>query len=134
MNSQVLHYVINHLFLPPQLPQEDDSGDIDSQAALLLHISESATAFAEGLSNTDVGTSVTPCWQILQKMLQSMHRIHENTHMSLAELQRTVENMEVQGESTSIGATHFTYLQHDNPRCAVSTHLRAEHRSHSSQI
>jgi hypothetical protein len=108
MNPQAVHYMINHLFLPPKLPQEDDSGDPSNQEALLLHLSESAKAFADGLSHLDhISAQASQAWRILQRMLESMHRIHRGTHLSMAELQRTIERMKVQGQLTLIVAIFY---------------------------
>jgi hypothetical protein len=101
MNPQALRYVINHLFLPPKLPQEDDSGDVSTQTAILYHVLESAKAFSDGLSHSNnVSAQVNQQWQVLQRMLESMHRIHRGKHLSMAELQGTIERMEVQGKLT----------------------------------
>jgi hypothetical protein len=128
MHPQALRYTINHLFLPPKLPQEDDSGDIHSQTYLLTHVLESADAFATGLSHSDVGDHVKQCWQVLRRTLESVHRIHSGTHISFAELQKTVECMEVQGRLMLIEAisSHFKSLTQCNLRHAMRTHLRTE--------
>jgi hypothetical protein len=99
-DSEALHYLINHLFLPPKLPQEDDSGDVFNQA-LLSHIIESATAFTGGLVHAGVDATVLECWTFLGRMLRKMHTIHQGTQISAAELQRTVKNTEVRGASIS---------------------------------
>lgn len=107
MKNDTLRYLINHLFLPPQLPQEDDSGNAGNQAALISHISESVAAFYEGLINAGVDHQVKQCWEHLQQTLGSMYQIHTDSHIFLPELRRTVKGMQVQGELLSIIAIHF---------------------------
>lgn len=110
MRTQALRYIINHLFLPPQLPQEDDNGDLLNQTNLLAHVLESVNAFAMRLSRADTSDHAKQCWQVLRQTLESMNRIHSGSHISLAELQRTVERMEAQGRLTLIEVIYFPYL------------------------
>jgi len=50
-----LRYLIDHLFLPPELPQKDDS-DPTSTHALLSHVSDSAAAFLRYQKTENAGT------------------------------------------------------------------------------
>jgi hypothetical protein len=90
-------YLINHLFLPPKLPQEDDSGDLDDEKALLLHISKSATAFLQMLERDGASQPVNQCWLVLQRMLRFMYGIHRRGQISAAELQRVICQMAPRG-------------------------------------
>ena len=51
-----LIYLVDHLFLPPKLPQEDNSTSGGPQA-LLLDVKESATTFVQKLDGKNTATS-----------------------------------------------------------------------------
>ena len=92
-------YIINHLFLPPVLPQTDDK-DVECQKALLLHVVESANVFCQHLEISGVDRTVHRCWRILYKMLLSMQTIRQDAFIDQQELQTAVQNMEVDGTSS----------------------------------
>ncbi|KAJ6458143.1 hypothetical protein C8R47DRAFT_1246692, partial [Mycena vitilis] len=88
-----LDYVINHLFLPPKLPQEDDSIDPGLQRELLQHISDCAQSFCEGLRDTNVDDEVQRCWNRLQKTLATFAGIHATSHISEGSLEAMINGM-----------------------------------------
>jgi hypothetical protein len=94
-----LNYLINHLFLPPQLPQEDDSSTAGPRA-LLHHVAESAYAFQDTLRRQNVDISVLSSWSTLCNMLQSMEALHQSVHIPLEDLSRSIGNMKMRGTFT----------------------------------
>ena len=96
-----LGYLINHLFLPPKLPQEDDS-DPTSTHALLRHVSDSAAAFLRYQKAENAGTGVLSVWRTLYKMLQSMEKLHKSIYIPLECLRSAINNMEMHGKFTPV--------------------------------
>jgi hypothetical protein len=94
-----LTYIINHLFLPPKLPQEDDSSPTGTQA-LLQHVTESAAAFVGSLRNQNVDLSVLHCWRTLHKMLESMALLHRSEYIPLKGLRDSINDMKIGGAFT----------------------------------
>jgi hypothetical protein len=101
INSNDLTYLINHLFLPPKLPQQDDSDSPGAQA-LLHFITNSAAAFLGALWDKNVDIGVLDRWRTLHKMLESMTSLHQSVHIPLEGLRRTINNMKIHGASTCI--------------------------------
>ena len=104
MDSDDLNYLINHLFLPPQLPQEDDSSTAGTRA-LLHHVADSAYAFQDTLRQQNVDISVLSSWSTLCNMLQSMEALHQSVHnqsvhIPLEDLSRSIGNMQMHGTFT----------------------------------
>jgi hypothetical protein len=100
MDSNALSYIINHLFLPPKLPQEDDTSNVDGQYMLLSHVAESANDFLRGLQDANVDIKDQQCWRVLERMLRQMCHIHRGTQLSPALLQKAVCDMNNRGPFT----------------------------------
>ncbi|KAJ7497967.1 hypothetical protein B0H11DRAFT_1715437 [Mycena galericulata] len=98
MDQDALNYIINHLFLPPKLPQEDDS-DSSQQDALLEHISTCARLFCEGLRKDyvhHIDRNAFACWETLRKTLGNFGDLHNNTrNISHARLEKVMNRMGV---------------------------------------
>jgi hypothetical protein len=94
-----LTYIINHLFLPPKLPQEGDSSPAGTQA-LLQHVTDSADAFVEVLCHQNVDISVLRSWCTLHKMLESMAVLHQSEYIPLEGLRSSISYMETGGAFT----------------------------------
>ena len=89
-------YLINHLFLPPKLPQQDDSTSGGPQA-LLSYVAKTATVFVELLKKEDVEANVLQGWTRLQKTLQWMDKLHTQSVLPLENVRRILSGMEVHG-------------------------------------
>jgi hypothetical protein len=94
-----LTYLVHHHFLPPKLPQEDDSSSAGTQA-LLQHVTDCAAAFAGSLRNQNVDLSVLHCWCTLHKMLKSMALLHRSEYIPLKGLCDSVNDMKIGGAFT----------------------------------
>jgi Family of unknown function (DUF6606) len=98
--SDDINYIVNHLFLPPKLPQEEDV-NFQSQNALLSHVVESAAAFYRAANDATADGDVCRYWSILHKMLSSMQTVRQGAYIDLQIFQRTVEDMCVNGTFTT---------------------------------
>ncbi|KAF8464761.1 hypothetical protein JB92DRAFT_3064074 [Gautieria morchelliformis] len=116
MDPSGIGYIVNHLFLPPNLPQEDDSRDMSlpqsdepstatlsntlrghrKQDALLSHVIESSGDFYRALNHDEADQDARQCWRVLDKMLRSMRRVRHGASTNPQELQQVIQNMEIQ--------------------------------------
>ena len=64
--EDILRYTLNHVFLPPKLPQKDDY-DADLDAALCRFAYDAALEFAAFLSESQQGR-----WSTVSRMLKNM--------------------------------------------------------------
>lgn len=73
--ENLLNYAINHIFLPPRLPNSSDHSP-DLEAGIIALVREFADNFAqlEDVQFTD--------WVTVTKMLASMSRVHDGRAMS----------------------------------------------------
>ena len=97
--SNNISYIINHLFLPPNIPQRVDR-TVDRQSALLSHVAESAKAFYEAVDCAEVDEHVRKCWDTLHRMIFLMQEVRHGSLINLPSLLSVVENMKISGAST----------------------------------
>ena len=95
MSLQSLMYLFHHVFLPPQLPQRDDSGG-QHDAALLTVVADALEDFGSfgdhqhGIEIEHVRTTIT-------RML-AVHDRHDNGHIVNDRLQATLRDVGDQGK------------------------------------
>ncbi|KAJ6561074.1 hypothetical protein DFH09DRAFT_1035925 [Mycena vulgaris] len=94
MHPATLEYIINHLFLPPRLPQKDDSL-LSLQKGLLNHISDCARSFCEGLRNDNVPNEVQARWATLRRTLENFASVHGVSEISRDSLQMIIIRMQL---------------------------------------
>ncbi|KAF8166619.1 hypothetical protein K438DRAFT_1857045 [Mycena galopus ATCC 62051] len=92
MDQAALEYAINHLFLPPKLPQEDDT-NVELERAFLKHIANCVKSFCEGLGRDHVDDEVQTHWKLLQRSMKSFANIHDSGKLSRENLQQVIEGM-----------------------------------------
>jgi hypothetical protein len=71
-----LRYIVNHIFLPPQLPQKDDQPEsyaYDHDLALLTY--QCAARFCEEAAHSDEGLSVR--WNPILAMLKNIADLND---------------------------------------------------------
>ena len=90
-----IEYLTNHLFLPPKLPQQDDSSSTGKNA-LLHHVTDSAAAFLKILEQ-DADIDVLHKWRTLHKMLESMEVLHKSEYIPLEGLRNSIKQMKIDG-------------------------------------
>ncbi|KAJ7777437.1 hypothetical protein B0H16DRAFT_1407125 [Mycena metata] len=94
MKQRALEYAINHLFLPPKLPQEDDSADVESQRELMRHIADCARQFCDGLREEAVDVGIQECWDRLHNTLVHFSDSHFPT-LTEDSLQAVIDGMQL---------------------------------------
>ncbi|KAJ7636920.1 hypothetical protein FB45DRAFT_1056179 [Roridomyces roridus] len=67
ISTNQLHYLINHIFLPPELPQKDDAS-LEANSTLCACILEAGASF----SNTLASTEERQGWATVMKMLERL--------------------------------------------------------------
>ena len=122
-----LAYLVNHLFLPPKLPQEDDSSS-DGPQALLSHVKENATAFLKELGEKNVDGDIIRSWTRLEKTFRWMDDLHVNGLLPLESLHGAISGMDVDG-ALSLSTTSSSNLLLPF-RCSRSPYRRPKCRSH----
>ncbi|KAF8063995.1 hypothetical protein FPV67DRAFT_1608613 [Lyophyllum atratum] len=83
MSSDTLVYIVNHLFLPPRLPQSDDHA-IERDLSICDVVINSAQAF-EAISAT---SPVHPPWTPIIKMLTGLRALHMTPSLDKREVQK----------------------------------------------
>ena len=91
-----LAYLVDHLFLPPKLPQEDDSSS-DGPQALLSHVNRSVKIFVKKLRKKRVDNDIIRSWARLQKTFQWMDDLHVKGLLPLKSLNGAISGMIVDG-------------------------------------
>jgi len=73
-NTKLLDYAINHVFVPPRLPNRAD-GTPKLEAALLRLVRDLARAFTGRL---EPGSTPHAGWEVISKMLTAFAELHED--------------------------------------------------------
>lgn len=89
----ILRFVIEHIFMPPKLPQEDPGEDIEQgiNVALCNNLIDAAQEFLEILP-----PSQHPLWIRMIKMMEFVRRTAEFP-LEEADLQRALSDMAIEG-------------------------------------
>ncbi|KAJ7272701.1 hypothetical protein B0H12DRAFT_1091594 [Mycena haematopus] len=90
--DQQLDYAINHLFLPPKLPQSADT-DVELEQTLLKHIANCVKTFCQGLRHNNVDNVVQNYWGLLQRTLDNFADIHGSGNLSKEHIQQVINGM-----------------------------------------
>ncbi|KAG9020175.1 hypothetical protein FS842_007539, partial [Serendipita sp. 407] len=97
LNKDELGYIINHVFMPPKLPQEHDPESPKKDSALLKAIDQAARSFCEVVSTVDTSRNTKDTWIILRRMVNTMMHLHLHGSFSRAQLQTALNQMDVNG-------------------------------------
>ncbi|KAL7275320.1 hypothetical protein RUND412_001745 [Rhizina undulata] len=81
LTSEQLEYIINHLFLPPKLPQKADEGVGEKEAALLTCVYNAAEAYEHHLAG-----SAKKQWVSIVNMLSKAKKIQHSGSFSMDRL------------------------------------------------
>ena len=92
-DSQILRSVVEHVFMPPKLPQEDPGDQIKQRmnVALCDNLLEAARGFL-----LDVPTSQRSLWMHMIKMMELARRV-ANAPLEEADLQDVLSSMAIGG-------------------------------------
>lgn len=85
-------YIVNHIFLPAQLPQEDDF-DIAQEHALCTIIEDCAREYAAQASSQRKRR-----WNRVHKMLGNLRRSHETVALAADHVNQSLAGMKDSGE------------------------------------
>jgi hypothetical protein len=99
MSDNKLHqlgYIINHIFLPPELPQQYDH-DLDNDCALCDVILTSAMTYRQSLPLDEQIR-----WDPIVKMLQSLYKFHDSDVFSKDSINEAVREMQPGGMLRSL--------------------------------
>ena len=94
-NSDILRLVVENVFIPPKLPQEDSGEQAEQRINVVLcdSLAEAMRVFL-----TIVSTPERPLWMRMIKMIELVRCTAEGPFAE-AELQRIFSNMEIGGMS-----------------------------------
>ena len=94
--NSVLYSVVEHVFIPPKLPQEDPGEDIEQKTnvALCNNLIEAAQKFLQSLPAAE-----SPLWIRMIKTLELV-RLAATVPFNGADLQRVLSYMTIGGTST----------------------------------
>ncbi|KIM25732.1 hypothetical protein M408DRAFT_203316, partial [Serendipita vermifera MAFF 305830] len=94
MKEDILQYLIEHIFLPPKLPQELDPKYRLKDSALLDLVTDAAARFAGlPIPSEDEVTQDLEAWEFIRRMLQNMKHIHNEGCLDRHNLQAALECM-----------------------------------------
>jgi hypothetical protein len=98
-----LKYIIDHVFLPPKLPQKYDSETHRKDSLLLDYVAKVSKSFADTLAIPikDQPSSELKVWTIIQKSLKVMGRLYADGGIARDELETALRRMDINGESYS---------------------------------
>jgi hypothetical protein len=99
-DANVLQYLTRHVFLPPQLPQEDESNGSRMDHCLLSQVERASRCFIESLHEPDESTSVGTIanWKRARKMLREMSNLHQDQFLIKKDLLFALKQMETGGK------------------------------------
>ena len=97
--NSILHSVIEHVFMPPKLPQKAPDGDMEQEVhvALCDNLIEAAHDFTQ-----NVPPSQYPLWTRMIKTMQ-LARCAATASFNEDDLQHTLSNMAIGGTSMQLG-------------------------------
>jgi hypothetical protein len=99
-DANVLQYLIHHVFLPPQLPQESEANGSRLDHRLLWKVEKASRCFIELLHASGESTSVdaTANWERASKMLREMSNLHQDEFLMKQDLVSAFKRMETGGK------------------------------------
>ncbi|KAG8829423.1 hypothetical protein FRC17_006582 [Serendipita sp. 399] len=82
MDLDALQYIIEHVFLPPHLPQRSDPEFVRKETFLLDTLLEAVDSFVDMLQHMGTSQATIPIWAHLQTMLRNMVSLHNSEDIS----------------------------------------------------
>jgi hypothetical protein len=119
-----LSFLVNHIFLPPKLPQRSD-GSTEENRILLDFVVDCARTYEEGVGH--------PQWAVVTKMLENLQWLKRNGSISGNNLKSRIREMKDQGLCILFGPIGLLVSvvadQWDTCRCYCATHYCPERRA-----
>jgi hypothetical protein len=105
-----LQYIIEHVFLPPKLPQSYDAEIEQKDESLYKFVAEASEYFVEALEVSPHGVNQRDLqlWQELNKMLECTTRVHELHRLTKEDIETALQQLEVGGKSVQFLACDHT--------------------------
>ncbi|PVF94402.1 hypothetical protein CPB86DRAFT_800496 [Serendipita vermifera] len=90
-----LNYLINHVFLPPRLPQEHDADSPRKDGVLLNFVARTAQTFRAKLGSSGDGTasSALQAWLVVIDMLEKASHLHGQQYLIEKEVETALLGM-----------------------------------------
>lgn len=88
-----LEYVVNHIFLPPKLPQKDDTNEV-MELALARHVYQAAVKYSQLLPQQGIMK-----WSYIVKALGKLCLLHERSLLSENVIQKSLFEMKSGGKA-----------------------------------
>lgn len=95
-----LEFIINHVFLPPKLPDKADENFEEKDSALLGVVLGTAKAYQKQLPGP------YPRWNSCVRMLSTMSDLQNGKSLAKAKLSNAIRNMGAGGNSFSVYVTN----------------------------
>lgn len=129
-NHSTSEFILNHVFLPSKLPQEEDPKRHVKEVELLTVLTKGAEEFAAQLKSISHISSEpsAKAWTILIRMLHSLRLLHEG--LSEPVLEHALANLEVNGSYYSSKSIHNLTIS----RCYSSLYLLSERWGYYKKI
>lgn len=98
-----LQYLIEHVFLPPKLPQSYDAETEHKDESLHRFVAEASQRFVEILERSH-GTSQRDLqqWRQVDKMLQRITVVHQLHRLTKEDIESVLQQMNVGGKPSQI--------------------------------
>lgn len=99
-----LQYLIEHVFLPPKLPQSYDAETEQKEEFLHKFMAEASEYFVESLEVSPHGISQRDLqlWRELNKMLECITRVHQLHRLTKEDIESALQRLEVGGKSVQL--------------------------------
>lgn len=99
ISDENLQYMIYHVFLPPKIPQENDSNGVRKDHALLQFTAAAAHEFLSLLRRTrhEHDAIYVMTWKRIAKLLETMSDLHREGPLAKEDVALALRNMEVEG-------------------------------------
>jgi len=103
-DSETLRYIVEHVFMPPKVPDQEDEEMTLKDTALLGELSKAATMFKDMLrQNPQVGEETFGGWDTITKMLNSIGNLRNAKILAKSSIEAELRSMRVGGEMPSQG-------------------------------
>lgn len=106
-----LEFIINHVFLPPKLPDKADENFEEKDSALLGLVLGTAKAYQKQLPGP------YPRWNSCVRMLSTMSDLQNGKSLAKAKLSNAIRNMGAGGNSFSVYVTNVSSNFNTFVRC-----------------
>ncbi|KAG8806844.1 hypothetical protein FRC18_005868, partial [Serendipita sp. 400] len=88
-----LQWIIEHVFLPPRLPQKSDPEFVRKEIALLNALVNASDSFLDMLQRMGVAQTTLKTWGYIQTMLRNMAYLHNSESFSQGIIEKLLREM-----------------------------------------